>query len=191
MEEISKSLRKIQIALKAPKGRQNEYTHFNYRNCDDIFKAVKPLLEENECTLKVTDELVLIGTRYYVKARAEIFDDAGNSISTEAYAREEESKKGMDSSQITGSASSYARKYALNGLFCIDDTKDADTYTSNTNEPQEDVKKASENQIKLIKSLVDDIPKMLKWAGADKIEDMSMEKASECIAKMTKKKEGK
>ena len=114
----------IQQNLKAPKGQRNNYGNYNYRSCEDILKAIKPLLGEG-LVLTITDELVQIGDRYYIKATATIRDE-NLSISTEAFAREALAKKGMDESQITGAASSYARKYALNGLLCIDDTRDAD-----------------------------------------------------------------
>jgi len=110
--------------LKAPKNQKNSFGNYKYRSCEDILEAIKPLLKG--CMLNLSDEVVLIGTRYYVKATA-TFNDGSNKYESIAYAREPEEKRGMDSSQITGTASSYARKYALNGLFCIDDTKDADT----------------------------------------------------------------
>lgn len=122
----------IQQGLKAPKGQYNSFGKYHYRSCEDILEAVKDVLGDQSCILNISDELVLIGDRYYVKATATITNSEGKSVSTTAFARESESKAGMDSSQITGSASSYARKYALNGLFCIDDTKDADTM-DNTN----------------------------------------------------------
>lgn len=126
---INEKLLKIQIELKAPKGQYNSFGKYKYRSCEDILEAVKPLLQENKCTLTIKDDMEQIGDRYYIKATAILADtEADNTIITNtAYAREEESKKGMDGSQITGTASSYARKYALNGLFLIDDTKDADT----------------------------------------------------------------
>ena len=120
------NLLKIQNELKAPKGNYSSYGGFKYRSCEDILEAVKPLLKEEGLTLTISDEMVMVGERYYIKATATI-RDGEESISVSAYAREAESKKGMDESQITGTASSYARKYALNGLFLIDDTKDADT----------------------------------------------------------------
>ena len=129
-----KELIMIQQGLKAPKGQYNSFGKYHYRSCEDILEAVKELLGDQSCILNISDELVLIGDRYYVKATATIINSEGKSVSTTAFARESESKAGMDSSQITGSASSYARKYALNGLFCIDDTKDADTM-DNTNGP--------------------------------------------------------
>lgn len=121
-----KKLLAIQSKLKAPKNRMNKFGGYNYRSCEDIFDAVKPLLDAEGCTLTVSDSIELVGDRYYIKATATI-SDGENEKSVTAYARESLDKKGMDASQITGSASSYARKYALNGLFLIDDTKDFDT----------------------------------------------------------------
>lgn len=125
------SLRGIQNKLNAPKGQYNAFGKYKYRSCEDILAAVKPLLGEYDCSLTLVDDIVLVGSRFYIKATATLFDSCGNTISTTAFAREEEAKKGMDASQVTGAASSYARKYALNGLFAIDDTKDADTLNNN------------------------------------------------------------
>ena len=124
----------IQKELKVPKSQRNTFGNYNYRNCEDILEAVKPLLAKYECVLTISDCIENIGSRYYVKATARLTNGKDN-IEVTAYAREAETKKGMDDSQITGSTSSYARKYALNGLFAIDDTKDADTdeYTKKTN----------------------------------------------------------
>ena len=117
-----------QIRLKAPKNQRNSFGNYNYRSCEDILEAVKPILNDLGLVLTLTDDVEGIGDRIYVRAVAELSDtESGESIHTMAFAREPEQKKGMDDSQITGTASSYARKYALNGLFCIDDTKDADT----------------------------------------------------------------
>ena len=125
---IQEKLTKIQLDLKAPKSKRNSFGNYNYRSCEDILEAVKPLLAANLCSLTLDDDVLCIGDRVYVKATATLTDHAeGATISTHAFAREAETKKGMDESQITGTASSYARKYALNGLFAIDDTKDADT----------------------------------------------------------------
>lgn len=124
---INEKLLNIQTELKAPKGQENTFGHYRYRSCEDILEAVKPLLKVNKVTLQLTDDIVFLGNRYYIKATAILKDTEEESkIENSAYARESETKKGMDDSQITGTASSYARKYALNGLFCIDDTKDAD-----------------------------------------------------------------
>lgn len=116
----------IQHRLKAPKGQYNSFGKYNYRSCEDILEGVKPLLKEHNLALLINDEIVQIGERYYVKATAKI-TDGRELVSATAYAREPDTKKGMDESQITGATSSYARKYALNALLCIDDTKDADT----------------------------------------------------------------
>lgn len=119
-------LHEIQFRLKAPKGQYNSFGKYRYRSCEDILEAVKPILNEVGCSLTLSDELVLVGDRYYIKATARLKGPDTDEMVT-ALAREDAEKKGMDGSQITGTASSYARKYALNGLFCIDDTKDADT----------------------------------------------------------------
>lgn len=129
------SLNKIQTELKAPKTQKNSFGGYNYRSCEDILEAVKPLLEKYEAVILLNDEIELIGERFYVKATAR-YKDKDTDISVSAYAREPLSKKGMDEAQITGATSSYARKYALNGLFAIDDTKDADA--TNTHEKQSD-----------------------------------------------------
>lgn len=120
-----KKLVAVQAALKAPKGQFNKFGGYKYRSCEDILEAVKPLLLEQGLQLTITDEPVEVGGRIYIKATATI-TDGSETVTVSGYAREAESKKGQDESQITGSASSYARKYALNGLFLIDDTKDAD-----------------------------------------------------------------
>lgn len=121
-----KKLQTIQAKLKATKGQYNSFGKYSYRSCEDILEAVKPLLAEQGLILTLSDKIVLIGDRYYIEAKA-LLTDGDTEVITTAYAREEENKKGMDSSQVTGATSSYARKYALNGLFCIDDNKDADT----------------------------------------------------------------
>lgn len=123
---IIEILQQIQTELKAPKSQYNKFGGYNYRNCEDILEALKPILAKHKAAVILSDELKPIGARYYVEATAQLHA-GGESISVKALAREEETKKGMDGSQITGAASSYARKYALNGLFAIDDTKDADT----------------------------------------------------------------
>ena len=123
MSDLTNKLAMIQQKLKAPKGQMNKFGGYKYRSCEDILEAVKPLL--GDLVLTISDDIVEVGGRVYVKATVSISSGSGN-VSTTAFARESEIKKGMDESQITGAASSYARKYALNGLFCIDDTKDAD-----------------------------------------------------------------
>ena len=128
----------IQQKLKAPKNQRNSFGNYNYRNAEDILEAVKPLLKEQELALILNDEIINVENRFYVKATVTIFDTEGKPIAqSSALAREEENKKGMDGSQVTGASSSYARKYALNGLFAIDDTKDSDF----TNTGNNDIKK--------------------------------------------------
>lgn len=122
-----KELINIQAGLKAPKDKRNTFGGYNYRSCESILEAVKPLLKTEACTLTINDDIVQVGERYYIKATATLRNSSGESVSATALAREEETKKGMDGAQVTGAASSYARKYALNGLFAIDDTKDPDT----------------------------------------------------------------
>jgi len=126
---IYEKLLNIQNELKAPKSQFNDFGKYKYRNAEDILESVKPLCFKYKATLTLSDEIVLIGERYYVKATATLTDNEKPELKiwTTAYAREEESKKGMDGSQVTGASSSYARKYALNGLFNIDDTKDSDS----------------------------------------------------------------
>ncbi|WP_337515880.1 ERF family protein [Mitsuokella jalaludinii] len=125
---IYAALMAVQAELKAPKGQHNSFGKYDYRSAEDIIEAVKPLLKDNGLFLNMSDDIVLIGDRYYVKATVKVVDVVtGESVQTSALAREAAQKKGMDESQVTGTASSYARKYALNGLFAIDDNRDADT----------------------------------------------------------------
>lgn len=146
---VLEKLGAIQCELKAPKGQYNSFGKYKYRSCEDILEAVKPLLIKHKCALTVTDDLRLIGERYYVCAEATLYDaEERETVTNTAFAREDEQKKGMDGSQITGTASSYARKYALNGLLLCDDTKDADTdaYHEQTHadkKPPEDPKVAA------------------------------------------------
>ena len=141
---VYSKLFEIQQNLKAPKERNNEFGGFNYRSCEDILQQVKPILMEQKAIIILSDELAFIGQRYYIKATACFVDiEPGEQVKSEAYAREEENKKGMNSSQVTGASSSYARKYALNGLLCIDDNKDSDvtnTYGKDENKNQQQQK---------------------------------------------------
>lgn len=130
---IQERLAAIQRELKAPKGQFNAFGKYKYRSCEDILEAVKPLL--GDATLVLSDDLVMIGDRYYIKATAHLREGMDGLFAT-AYAREEADRKGMDAAQITGAVSSYARKYALNGLFLIDDTKDADTMDNTKGGPE-------------------------------------------------------
>jgi hypothetical protein len=125
---VYEKLIKVQAELKAPKSKFNSFGKYKYRSLEDILEGVKPLLEKNKASLVIADSIEQVGDRYYLKATATFIDtENGESVSNSALARESADKKGQDDSQITGTASSYARKYALNGLFLIDDTKDADT----------------------------------------------------------------
>ncbi len=125
---VYEKLMTVQTKLRAPKGQYNSFGKYSYRSCEDILEALKPLLAEVGAIVNVTDEIKLIGDRYYVEATASFIDtETGERMIAKASAREAETKKGMDDSQVTGSVSSYARKYALNGLFAIDDNKDADS----------------------------------------------------------------
>lgn len=144
-------LLKIQIELKAPKNQYNSFGEYRYRSCEDILEAVKPLLKETNSVLLLSDEITEVGERVYVKATATLKDEK-DSISVSAFAREVEEKKKLDGSQLTGVASSYARKYALNGLFCIDDTKDADTdeYVQKTSQAKATAKKEPTYREKVI-----------------------------------------
>lgn len=146
-----KRLIEIQNKLKAPKNQYNSFGKYNYRSCEDILEGVKPLLKETGLALIITDEIISLDGRFYVKATASLFDNDGKTVaSTSALAREEETKKGMDGSQVTGASSSYARKYALNGLFAIDDTKDADS--TNTHDKKEVAKPINPDE-KIINAL--------------------------------------
>ncbi len=126
--EAYKALLLIQSELKAPKGQYNSFGKYNYRSCEDIVEALKPLLSKTNTVLIVNDKITMVGDRYYIEAKAKLISvDDCSSVESTAYAREDEQKSGMSLSQVTGATSSYARKYALNGLLAIDDTKDADT----------------------------------------------------------------
>lgn len=143
---ITQKLINVQSDLKAPKGQYNSFGKYKYRSCEDILEAVKPHLKKNGLALVVRDEIVEIAGRIYVKATAQVIDENGAEISTTAYAREPQERKGMDESQVTGSSSSYARKYALNGLFAIDDNKDADS--NELAEAEQESKKSSNSKKK-------------------------------------------
>ena len=161
MNSANQKLGAIQRELKVPKDQYNSFGKYNYRSCEDILEALKPILGKHDCTVTLSDDLVQIGDRYYIKATATLYDGE-NAISNTAFAREDAEKRGMDGSQITGTASSYARKYALNGLFLVDDTKDADTdaYHEQTHrtDTKADAAKAKAKEVK--KALV-------KLAGGD------------------------
>lgn len=168
--------------MKVPKNLYNKFGGYNYRNAETILEVAKPLCEKYGCTLTVGDEIVQIGDRYYVKATACLFDsDENHVITNNAYAREEESKKGMDGSQVTGSCSSYARKYALNGLFCLDDVKDADT--EELVEEVQNKGNASQAQLAVIRKLITNEENCCKAYGVARLEDLTGKQAAEIIAK--------
>lgn len=180
-------LAEIQQELKAPKNKKNTYGGYMYRSAEDILEALKPVLRRHEATATIQDEMVQIGGRIYVKATATLWSTTdAESVSVSAYAREAETKKGMDDSQITGTASSYARKYALNGLLLIDDTKDADTdeYKEETSEM------ITPDQVKVILALADqakvDLAKVLE--GKD-LKKMKKVRADQLIAALKEKAE--
>ena len=140
MGSVYLKLMEVQNKLKAPKSQFNKFGNYAYRNCEDILEALKPLLSEHKAIVNINDDVVLVGERYYIKATVKFIDaETGDFVEASAMAREDEDKKGMDASQLTGSTSSYARKYALNGLFAIDDTKDSDTANTHGKDSKDDV----------------------------------------------------
>ena len=172
----------IQQKLNAPKNQRNNFGNYNYRSCEDILEAVKPLLSENKCVLKLSDEIIYTGERYHVKAIATLTDiETGEKESANGWAREEENKKGMDGSQITGASSSYARKYALNGLFCIDDNKDSDSTNTHGKDNKKNSPSLSNAQVKRLYALANK-------AGYDntKIEQMILAKYKKDIKSLSK-----
>lgn len=197
MKEILKKLNIIQTELKAPKGQMNKFGNYKYRSCEDILEGVKPILRELKCAIAISDKVVQVGERYYIEATATLYDcESAESFSNTASAREEESKKGMDSSQVTGATSSYARKYALNGLLAIDDTKDSDAtnrhdkddspkreesptqdqtyYEAVEGEP--DFSEMAQNQITMVQAIA--LDKMIDRCGANKIKLMAAYKVA-------------
>lgn len=183
----------IQAELKAPKGQYNSFGGYKYRSCEDILEAVKPLLRTFGLYITISDSIEEVGGKVYVKATATI-SDGDNQISTTAYAREAETKKGMDDSQVTGTASSYARKYALNGLFAIDDTKDADatnTHGKGQNEAQAlDNKPATSQQLEKIKKTVENITALLTYYKVDRLEDLTYGQARDAISRKERASRG-
>lgn len=186
MSKISEKLLHIQNELKVPKNMFNSYGGYKYRNCESILETVKPLCLRHNVVLTVRDEITLIGERYYVKAIATLTDvETGESTNGIAYAREDETRKGMDVSQITGSCSSYARKYALNGLFCLDDEKDADSM-DNLEEEKKTPNLATKQQLEVISKLGIDISKMLDYFHISKIDELTQEQAKAVISQKEK-----
>lgn len=175
---IYTKLMNVQNELKVPKNNTNTFGNYKFRNAEDILEALKPLLKKYNATVIITDDVVTTGDRYYIKATVKFIDtETGETIETSALAREEENKKGMDSSQITGSTSSYARKYALNGLFAIDDTKDSDT----TNKHLKDEPTLSDAQIKRLYTISNKA-----GYSADKVKNMVKQKYNKEIKQMNR-----
>lgn len=197
---IYEKLLKVQIELKAPKGQYNSFGKYKYRSCEDILEALKPVLDKLKLTLFIKDDVIEVNTRNYVKATITLIDveKPNEVIETSAFAREEETKKGMDGSQITGTSSSYARKYALNGLFMIDDTKDNDTSDSKIergNRAEEERKKVEEylnSRPGMIERLTENVTgenleKTLKHFKVEGFWQMSNEQLKEACQKIFKK----
>ena len=183
----------IQSKLKAPKSQYNNFGKYAYRNCEDILESLKPLLKEHKSTIYISDEIVTVLERFYVKATVTFIDaETGEKIINTAYAREEEDKKGMDGSQVTGSSSSYARKYALNGMFAIDDTKDSD-FTNTT--VKGDNSALSEAQIKRLLAIAskvnisaDDVKVVVaKKFGVQDLRKMNKQQYDEICSRLEKK----
>lgn len=191
MKALIEKLAEIQRTLNAPKNQRNSFGGYNYRSCEDILMAAKPLLAPAGLVVTISDEITQVSDRIYVKATATI-SDGENSISTTAFAREASEKKGMDASQVTGSTSSYARKYALNGLFLIDDNKDAD-HMDNREEPSK-TKPAtiSAEQVESITALADevnaDVPKMLGFYKVKSLSELPLLAYHDVITKLEKKR---
>ena len=175
---INKQLALIQAALVAPKSQHNKFGNYSYRSAEDILEAVKPLL--GELSLVISDEMIEVGGRVYVRATATLTAESG-SVSACGYAREPLAQKGMSEPQVTGSASSYARKYSLNGLFCIDDTKDAD---HNSQSQQAETRMASTKQIEFVRNLVQqkwNVNDFRKKFNVMSAEELTAQQASEAI----------
>lgn len=182
--ELREKLANIQKELKAPKNQKNSFGGYSYRSAEDILEAAKPVCFRHSTALTLSDNIELIGDRFYVKATATLYDiDSEKEISTTAYAREPQTKKGTDESQITGGASSYARKYALNGLFNIDDTKDSDTneyrQESKKKADLEDKRKADQDKKKVENIGV--INSYVKKYGIDKVKPLFNGKTSQTM----------
>ncbi len=183
---------KIQAALKVPKSQFNKFGKYNYRSCEDIVEAAKPVLAENKCYLSLSDEVVAVGDRVYVKATAKVINKDGVVAESTGFAREAINKKGMDDSQITGTSSSYARKYALNGLFAIDDTKDADSdehkiQADNAPKP----KIINEQQLTVLVDLVaateTDMVKFCAWLGVEQLDELYAANYNNALEALNKK----
>ena len=190
---IYSRLQAVQMELKAPKDQYNNFGKYSYRSCEDILEVVKPLCQKQGLLLSLTDEIVEMGGRNYIKSIARVIEmETGKDFFTVAFAREDETKKGMDGSQISGCASSYARKYALNGLFCIDDTKDADTL-DNRSEVQLATQKQQNELEVLCQKTGSDLKKVLAWVHCQNIKELTVPAWNKAIDGLRAKaqKEGK
>lgn len=182
--QIYKKLSEIQTALKCPKSQYNSFGKYRYRSLEDILEAVKPTLEKTGTAVVLQDEIVEIGSRVYVKSTAKLIDvETAGEVCASAFAREQDDKKGMDAAQITGGSSSYARKYALNGLFAIDDTKDADYLQCGEDAVEKTPEKVTEGQIKLIKALVKDEKTVCDYYKISNIAELTKGQANLIITK--------
>ena len=175
-----KELITIQQELKAPKQQRNNFGNYNYRSCEDILEAVKPILKKENCTLIMSDDVVLCGDRVYIKATATVTNSEGQVISNTGLAREPLQQKGMSDPQVTGSASSYARKYALSGLFAIDDTTDTDSQDNTTTTAIEAIRK-------LIKTKKLNEADFLKYFGVERVGALSYEQQQQALIMLEKK----
>lgn len=181
---VYEKLSKIQKDLFVPKGQRNDFGKYNYRSCEDILQAVKPLCQANKCVLTLDSSVVELGEETYVVAWAVLHDLEleGAEIKSCAYAREEKEKKGMDASQISGSCLSYARKYALAGLFCIDNEKDSD---ATNKQAKEDALKGAKARTDVIKFLntksADYVKNVIEHYGVEKISDLSVEQCEDFL----------
>lgn len=183
---LLEKLQKIQFEMKAPKNLYNSFGKYKYRNAESILEAFKPFGEKYKVILVMSDDIINVGDRYYIKAVATLYDNESNAtIGNSAFAREDFDKKGMDSSQITGTASSYARKYALNGLFLLDDTKDADTdeFHKET-EKKAESEKLTDEQYDAICDLFDEksLSAMLGYFKVKEVSDLTKDQAKKAIA---------
>ena len=192
---LLEKLQKIQFEMKAPKNLYNSFGKYKYRNAESILEAFKPFGEKYKVILVISDDIINVGDRYYIKSVATLYDsESKETIGNTSFAREDFDKKGMDSSQITGTASSYARKYALNGLFLLDDTKDADTdeFHKET-EKKAEAQKLTDEQFDAICDLFDEtsMPAMLKYFGVKEVGELTEEQAKKAITQRKKTLEGK
>jgi hypothetical protein len=186
---IYQKLRKVQTELKAPKGQYNSFGKYAYRSCEDILEALKPILDKEQLVLVIEDDIEEKANRVYVKATATLTnaENPEEKITTKAYAREEESKKGMDGSQVTGASSSYARKYCLNGLFNIDDNKDSDATNTGDSNASATVEMATSEQVAKLDELG-----MRNWCKTKKgkeLEELTKAEATKLIEVVMKRKE--